>query len=153
MRISTPMFSLAATLMVAFSCFAAIALVPGFAFADPQEGEKETGRATCTCPEGKEKLWHRPKFAGLRAPLDVSDEIATLETVQLALSEVGDGSSYVWHRYHGRLSGVVTPTASFKDANGSVCRHLVIVLSSGDQSRRSEGVACRLPTGIWQLQG
>ena len=81
------------------------------------------------------------------------DKIAALESVQYALSEVGDGSSYVWHRDHGKLSGIVRPTASFKDATGKVCRHVVVMLSSGTLSKKTEAIACRLKTGIWQLDG
>lgn len=121
-----------------------------------ERGEKngeQTG--SCSCPEtfDKSKVWPRPKFAGLSRRLDTRDEIAALESVQLALAEVGDGSSYVWHRYHGHLSGVVTPTVSFRDGSGNVCRHLVVILSSGTRSKRSEGIACRLDNGRWQLQG
>jgi hypothetical protein len=85
--------------------------------------------------------------------LDASDEIAALEALQLALTEVGDGAAYVWHRRKGELSGIVQPTASFKDARGNVCRHIVVVLSSGRRSKRTEGVACRLASGVWQLGG
>lgn len=76
-----------------------------------------------------------------------------LESVQLALSRVADGSSYVWHRSHGRLSGVVRPTSSFKDARGQVCRHLTVVLNSLDTTKRTEAIACRLENGIWQIDG
>ena len=108
---------------------------------------------SCTCPLDKEKLWSRPKFADLRSTLDEADEVAALESVQVALSEVGDGSSYVWHRRNGRLSGIVQPTSSFKDAAGQVCRHIVVVLSAGSDSKRAEGIACRLTNGRWQLEG
>lgn len=135
-------------------------MIPDFAFAG-DTGQK-SGGAQCTCPNGEHdqgKLPMRPKFADLQTPnpqnarLDLNDEIATLETLQLALSEVGDGSTYVWHRHHGRLSGVITPTISFKDDNGHVCRHVIVVLTSGSRSQRSEGIACRLSTGQWQMQG
>ena len=89
----------------------------------------------------------------VRPVFDISDEIATLEAVHCALSQIGDGSSYVWHRRNGRLSGIVHPTASFKDTTGKVCRHIVLELSSGDFARRTEGIACRLHTGVWQLEG
>lgn len=110
---------------------------------------------SCSCPDvmDKSKIWPRPKFAGMRRQLDARDEIAALESVHLALAEVGDGSSYVWHRYHGHLSGVVTPTASFRDSEGNVCRHLIVILSAGTRSKRTEGIACRLGNGRWQLQG
>lgn len=89
----------------------------------------------------------------LRATLDDNDEIATLDAIHTALSQVGDGGTYVWHRQHGRLSGLMQPTQSFKDNAGNVCRHLVIMLISGRHTQRTEGIACRLVTGRWQLDG
>jgi surface antigen len=85
--------------------------------------------------------------------LDARDEIAALERIQYALSEVGDGSTYVWRRWHGRLSGVVNPTVSFKDDSGKVCRHLVVLLTTGERTRRIEGIACRMASGRWRLEG
>lgn len=89
----------------------------------------------------------------IRPRLDARDEAAALEAVQVALSEVGDGSTYVWHRYGGRLSGLVQPTQSFKDIHGRVCRYLVVTLSDTTRQRRTEGIACRLADGVWQLEG
>lgn len=114
--------------------------------------------------------WRRNKFAGqplgqpasqsanpgnpsVRATLDRSDRVAALEVVQVALSQVGDGSSYVWHRAHGRLSGIIQPTASFKRDSGQICRHLIIMFASGEHSRKMETIACRLESGIWQIDG
>lgn len=172
MRPNMSLFSLTASAVIAFFVVAAIFLAPGIAVANqpappsanlPGNGAPPApldgaGSNSCSCPdalspETKEKIWPRPKFAGLSNSLDVSDEIAALESVQLALSEVGDGSTYVWHRYHGRLSGVVQPTASFRDSAGNVCRHIVVILSAGTRSKRTEGIACRLGRGHWQLQG
>lgn len=85
--------------------------------------------------------------------LDANDEIAALERIQYALSEIGDGNTYVWRRWHGRLAGVLHPTASFKDRSGKVCRHLVVLMTTGPRTKKMEGIACRLPTGRWQLQG
>jgi surface antigen len=112
----------------------------------------------CGCPQQKEKMWSRPKFAEMPTlsqpvALDESDEIAALESVQFALSEVGDGASYIWHRNNGRLSGMVQPVTSFKDGRGQVCRHVVVVLTSGVTSKKAEGVACRLTGGQWKLEG
>jgi hypothetical protein len=133
---------------------AVVFLGPGIAAA--QESQPGAG-APCTCPDPRKpdslRLWPKPKLAEARPALDRSDEIATLEALQVALSEVGDGSSYIWHRPSGSLSGLVQPTASFKDRTGKVCRHIVLVLSSGSRTRRTEGVACRLGNGVWQLEG
>ena len=126
--------------------------------ADP--GRTGAGGSTCSCPEKApegQKLWPKPKFAGTEpsAPtrLDGTDEISTLEAVHLALSEVGDGSTYVWHGRSGRVSGSVQPTASFRDISGKICRHIVLGLTAEGRSRQVEGVACRLANGSWRLEG
>lgn len=113
------------------------------------------GHPPCSCSEQPPslKLWPRPKLADAQPRLDVTDELATLEAVHLALTEVGDGASYVWHRREGWLSGVVKPTASFKDPAGRVCRHIELSLAAGTRTARTEGVACRLDNGRWRLEG
>jgi len=88
-----------------------------------------------------------------RSLLDEGDQIAALESVQFALSNLGDGASYIWHRGNGRLSGVIRPTASFRDGAGKVCRHIVVKLMSGDFSLETETVACRRQSGVWELTG
>jgi len=85
--------------------------------------------------------------------LDEDDEIAALEAIRVALTEVSDGASYVWHRRYGRLGGLVQPTQSFKDPSGRVCRRIIVVLSAGLRSGRFEGTACRIAGGRWQLDG
>jgi surface antigen len=95
----------------------------------------------------------KPKFAETNAHLDENDEIAALEAIRVALTEVGDGGSYVWYRQHGRLSGIVQPTSSFKDVAGRVCRHILLIMTVGAATGRAEGIACRLGDGRWQLDG
>lgn len=144
------LFTLTATVLSAFFLTACVFLLPDMASAD-EAREKELSRP-CSCPESQKRSL-RPKFAGLSDELDESDEIAALESVQLALSKVGDGASYVWHRSNGRLSGLVQPTRSFRNSKGSVCRHLVILLTTGDKTNKAEGIACRAANGIWRLEG
>ena len=156
----TSLFSVAAAATLAFVAAASIFLSADLAFAgEPQsKNEPKQGDATCSCPQQKEKLWARPKFAELppvahNIVLDETDEIAALESVQFALTEVGDGASYIWHRNNGRLSGMVQPVTSFKDGHGQVCRHVVVILTTGAVSKKTEGVACRLTSGQWKLEG
>lgn len=120
----------------------------------PAQPEQRSG-AACTCPSetSRPSLWPRPKYADLKRNFSESDEIATLENLQLALSETSDGGSYVWHSHNGWLNGIVQPTTSFKDSGGRICRHIQIMLTSGTQSSKAEGIACRLPSGQWQLEG
>lgn len=126
----------------------------------PQAPETERGsrrgECACDCPtrsKDLKSLWPRPKLAEIRPMFDSNDEVAALEALQVALSEVGDGSTYVWHRTTGRLSGTVRPTSSFKNRVGDICRHVVLLLSAGTFTRKTEGVACRRQDGIWSLEG
>jgi hypothetical protein len=174
---SSPILAIAASAVAAFGLVTAVFLSPDFAMAADKPQTTSTGQppqtapnaappstaatpgksggAACTCPPAidKQKLWPKPKFADYRSLLDETDEVAALESVQLALSEVGDGSTYVWHRGHGRLSGIVQPTSSFRDAAGAVCRHVVVMLTAGPDTKKTEGIACRLADGRWQLEG
>jgi surface antigen len=144
----------------------AIELPPAASNSGPTGNENTAG--TCTCPGSntppassstpidkaqREKLWPKPALADLKATLDDSDAIAALEAVQLALTEVGDGATYIWHRRHGRLSGAIQPTSSFKSASGQICRHIVMALTAGSYSRKAEGIACRQHNGVWVLEG
>ncbi len=110
----------------------------------------------CNC-SGRDRPTDKPRpkpvYAEVKAPLDENDEIAALEALQFALSEVGDGAAYVWQRRNGRLSGYVKPTASFRDRSGQVCRHILVMLSSGTYARKAEVIACRGDKGIWSLTG
>lgn len=116
----------------------------------------------CTCPNAAPDQAEpneapavsvKPKLAQSDVWLDENDEIATLEAIRVALTEVADGNSYVWYRRHGRLSGIVQPTVSFKDPAGRVCRHILLILTVGAAIGRAEGNACRLGDGRWQLDG
>src|SRR5262245_11070805 len=112
---------------------------------------QQTGPAGCSCRPAE------PPHSGRRASqewaLDEQDEVAALEAIRVALSEVGDGSSYVWHRRYGQLGGLVQPTHSFIDVHGRVCRRIIVILSAAMRSGRIEGTACRLAGGRWQLEG
>ncbi len=143
MRAHTSLVTLAAVVITGFVLAAGILMSPRAAFAEGQKWE------TRIYPSEPSAL---PPVAPPHE-LNAKDEIAALERIQFALSEVGDGTSYVWRRWHGRLAGVIYPTSSFKDASGKVCRHLLILLTTGKRTSKMEGVACRLPSGRWQLEG
>jgi hypothetical protein len=120
---------------------------------------KPAEQPSCTCPSAglnpskSPVVSAKPKFAETNAHLDENDEIAALEAIRVALTEVGDGGTYVWYRQHGRLSGIVQPTVSFKDPAGRVCRHILLIMTVGTAKGRAEGIACRLGDGRWQLDG
>ena len=87
------------------------------------------------------------------AGLDDVDAVAALDGIRIALTEVADGGTYVWHRRDGVLSGMAQPTNSFKDAAGLPCRNLTVMLNTYGRSSRIDGVACRISADRWQLIG
>ena len=89
----------------------------------------------------------------LPVTLDDSDAVAALNGISIALTEVGDGGSYVWRRIDGQLSGMAQPTTSFRGASGQPCRHLIVMLNAADHSAKIEGTACRTAAGQWHLHG
>lgn len=111
------------------------------------------GEARCTCPETSRKT-ARPKFAELTPRrLGDADERAALESIQLALTRMDDGTAFVWKRPDGGLSGIVRPTSSFRNAAGALCRHVVVLLTTGFKTRTTEGIACRTEARRWVLEG
>ena len=144
------LFPLAAAVLTGVFLVATVFLTSDFALAE--ESLAGASPPSCACPESEKKS-AKPKFAGLNTELDQNDRDAALENLQLALSKVGDGASYVWHRSNGRLSGLVQPTSSFRNDKGAVCRHLVLLLTTGEKTRKTEGIACRLANGLWRLDG
>lgn len=159
MRPSTTLLPWAAGGVTAFTLVAAIMISAEFALAGSPDPVAQTdARApSCACP-GTSDRPQRPKFADLKPqsdgrPLDAGDEMAALTSVQHALSNVADGATYVWHRRNGRLSGLIKPTSSFKSSEGSICRHIVVLLTSGIRTSKAEGVACRQSNGVWSLDG
>lgn len=140
-------FPVAASALTAFAIVAAVFMAPSFAHA-----ADAAGPPGCSCPDGSATS-SKPNFTRLSPPLDASDEIAALQSLQFALTEVADGSSYVWHRSHGRLSGIVRPLRSHKDGAGAVCRTIVVILNGTDITKKTETTACRLAGGVWQIAG
>lgn len=141
-------FPVAASALTAFALAAAVFMAPSFAHA--ADAAASPG---CSCPDGVGAAVPKPNYTRLAPPLDASDEIAALQSVQFALTEVADGSSYVWHRSHGRLSGIVKPLRSHKDQDGTVCRTIVVILNGTDLTKKTETTACRLVSGVWQISG
>lgn len=159
MRENSSLLALTAGGLTAFGLVTAIFLSSS---ATVRAGENQNTKAqqppACACP-GTSSRPQRPKFADFKAspddglPLDASDRMAALSSVQHALSRNADGATYVWHRNNGRLSGLVKTTTSFKNAEGSICRHLVVMLTTGAKTQKTEGVACRGDHGVWILEG
>lgn len=96
---------------------------------------------------------HAPIVPEMKAALEPGDEIAVLDAVEIALTQAGDGATYVWRHDNGRLNGAIRVTHTFRDNRGRICRHLEMMLASGTYMRKREGAACRAADGAWVLEG
>ena len=115
-----------------------------------EQGQSWTATVTGSAPATKAVA---ADARAIRSALTLDDQAAALEAVQFALDQVGDGATYVWHRKEGDLHGSVHPTASFLDAKGKVCRHIVMTLTVADFTKGVEGIACRDDARRWALEG
>ena len=89
----------------------------------------------------------------MSAKLTPDDPVALLEAMRYALDEVADGATYVWRRVDAPLQGAVRPAASFRNADGAVCRRLSVTLTFQGASRWTDAVACRDGDGRWIVGG
>ncbi len=88
----------------------------------------------------------------IKARLTKSDYVAALQAIHHALSEVGDGKTYIW-RSTRVLRGKIRPTNVFRDTDNRLCRHVIYTLFVGKYSETIEGIACRSLNGRWSLSG
>lgn len=139
------------TLMGVASVFFVVSAFISPEFAQATEPGITTG-PSCPCQSSAQKE-NNPSLARLPKALDDGDEIAALESIQTGLTKMDDGSPYVWKRANGRISGIIRPTTTFRAPDGNICRHVVVLLTTGFKTATTEGVACRLATGRWRLEG
>lgn len=157
----TSLFPLLAGAITAFTFAASVFLIGDTSFAGPLGSSPITNEAAATAPAERQPPASRPPLRNsftdhrpsARRQLDDNDALAALESLHFALSEVADGSSYVWHRSHGGLSGVVQIAASFRGPDDRICRRAVVVFTSGSDSERTETIACREASGVWKIEG
>lgn len=76
-----------------------------------------------------------------------------MRALDLALTEIADGSTLVWRRPARDFVGRIKPVSAFRDDQGRVCRRIVYSLALGSHERRAEGIACREENGRWSLDG
>ena len=136
-----------AVTFVAFGLVFGIVSRPALADAQPASAGHSQSPADAGQPPPSTSL------ADLKSQLDQIDGLAVLEAIHVGLSDAPDGATYMWRRHNGKIAGSVRPTASFRDAQGKVCRYLVFQLLLGEHMRQIEGIACRQDDRSWLLEG
>ncbi|MEL6421051.1 MAG: hypothetical protein AAFQ42_01160 [Pseudomonadota bacterium] len=145
---SSPLLSTAAAALISAWC-----LLPGMAEAGwATTVERADGAASHPATDMPSQASRKNDVEGpFRMRLGFDDRRAALRALQFALDEVGDGSTFVWHRKAGALSGTIKPTAAFLDEDARLCRHVVFTLTVGPRRSSIEAIACREDGGRWSL--
>lgn len=99
----------------------------------------------------------RPAHPRLRPSYQIvvsrQDQAYALERLQIALSEVADGSNYVWHRQLSGLGGIIRPVRSYYNDRNDICREFEMLLTAHDKKRETIASACRNAHGVWRVEG
>lgn len=84
--------------------------------------------------------------------LDAKDKRLMQLTSQRALERSRTGYISTWVNPDSGNTGTITPTRSFNDYSGRVCREYTQTVNIGGKVERVFGRACRLSDGSWQIQ-
>ncbi len=85
------------------------------------------------------------------ASLDRSDITYYDRTAQRALETGNSGRALPWNNPETGNSGVVIPSAPFKNADNQYCREFQNKITVGGKTQNGYGTACRQPDGSWQI--
>ncbi len=143
-------FHLAGAMPLATILWAAAASFSLNSKAIAEQMESSTGPAGVAGVPAPQKNPIR-QLAELRSKLDQKDQVIAMRALQLALSQLPDGGTFVWQKKSRSLKGLIKPTRAFRNTDGQVCRHVIYALVLGRYTKQIEGIACRLENGRWQL--
>ncbi len=87
----------------------------------------------------------------LGASLDRADMAYYDRTSQSALEKGKTGQASTWTNPDSGNSGTITPTRTFKTAEGSYCREYTQTINVGGKTQEGYGTACRQPDGSWKI--
>lgn len=83
--------------------------------------------------------------------LDNQDKKTANETANKALESSPTGQTSTWKNPDNGNSGTVTPTKTFKNAQGQDCREFQQTITVGGKTEQGYGTACRDAQGNWRI--
>tara|TARA_R110000868_G_scaffold64985_7_gene195039 strand:- start:4363 stop:4845 length:483 start_codon:yes stop_codon:yes gene_type:complete len=86
------------------------------------------------------------------ASLDNADKAAMRQSSQYALEATKTGHTSNWSNPDSGNSGSVTPTKTYKTAEGEYCREYQQTVTVGGKTQDAYGTACRQPDGTWKVR-
>lgn len=83
--------------------------------------------------------------------LTSQDRAQMSRTQSAALATNSNGQTSRWKNPQSGNSGTVTPTTTYKTAQGSTCRTFSESITAGGQTDTASGTACQQPDGSWRV--
>lgn len=83
--------------------------------------------------------------------LDNQDKKMAAQTTDKALESSPTGQTSAWKNPDSGHSGTVTPTRTFKNAQGQDCREFQQTITVGGKTEQGYGTACRDAEGNWRI--
>ena len=83
--------------------------------------------------------------------LDKADKLYAQQTTQTALESNRAGQTSSWRNPDSGHGGSVTPTRTYRTAQGENCREYQQTVNIGGKSQTAYGRACRDTDGTWRL--
>jgi len=92
-------------------------------------------------------------FAGseIGKSLDKADRLEAERTSHQALETNPTGQASTWRNPDSGNYGTVTPTETFRKADGQYCREYTQTVNVGGKTETAYGTACRQPDGTWKI--
>lgn len=83
--------------------------------------------------------------------LDRADRQAAQRVAHETFEYAPTGSTKTWSNPDSGNAGSVTPTKTYKQADGSYCREYQQTVTVGGKTQDAYGTACRQPDGSWKV--
>ena len=83
--------------------------------------------------------------------LDQSDRLAMERNAQYALEHTRTDATTSWRNPDTGNAGTITPTQTYKTAEGRYCREYNQTIIVGGERQQAYGTACRQPDGNWKI--
>jgi surface antigen len=85
------------------------------------------------------------------ASLDKADKMYAQRTAQDSLEYSPSGQAKAWRNPDSGHSGSVTPTSTYRTADGRNCREFESTIYVDGKQETGKGRACRAADGTWQI--
>lgn len=83
--------------------------------------------------------------------LDAADRRQAQQTAYRAFENEPVGSGTTWRNPDNGNHGTITPTRTYRTAEGTYCREFEQTINVGGDREQAYGTACRQPDGRWQI--